>query len=270
MKRSLQIKYSTWDKDTNNWLEKGPIGNDDGVVEVLVPSDGGTIDFQIIVDNDNLNGSFFVDVLTGWKNYKVVRKKESIHVFFDIPKNLEPFEKYGAISFNHKNVDITINVSITQKECVYSIECDTQEVPLDPFPYKVDKDDDNKKKCYEKKSIGISAKGGSEKWYVKEILEYNVIGEDSNEVEVPIIYDGAFEYSVVGNELIIKSYGKVDLSKQNVRYYFVIAHKDVNNKNKRYCENYEQKISFYFSKESDSSLFNYKDGFVLNIIKEES
>lgn len=259
MGRSLQIIYKD---NSGSPVPSKVIKSGTGFFTIGdIQQNGKTVEIQVKVDGDDDNGSFFVDVLTGWKNYKIVRIDGCIYVLLNVPKNLEPFEKYGMLMIKHKSSDITINVDLTQHKCEYSISYEYKEEDgnyylFDKFPTKP-----------QEKRVVITAEGGSKNWYVKEVLQYEKdegAAYDSSQgneyLGMAVPYDGVFKYYTNENELIVQSYGRIDLSKSGMDYYFVIRHKDINNSNKMFFDDitYEKKVRFSFN-DDNTNINSYKD-----------
>lgn len=220
---------------------------------------GGVYYISVIVDNITDNASFTLNALNeGWFSCSTERYKNRVIIKVAVDKNNSTQERYGTIEVRHNCAKISNTISITQCGVEYEIKMgDDIENPH----YQVFKTIPSNDNIFEEKRIPITAIGGSNKWYVKGIYQYQVCESDGfseetyvglseqekNMVQNRTNYDGVFKYYIENNTLVIRSYGQIDLTnksqsikedgtKPHMRYFFIISHRDVNGKNKIYLD----------------------------------
>lgn len=228
------------------------------------------------VDGQKDNNSFHFDVYNQWFKYWTERieygDKSYIIVYIQASENLDTQSRYGILTIKHNVIPISIDIELTQRPTIYTLDAEYDSNGIfNSFPSK-----DNNSVQYEEKKVKITAQGGSQKWFIKDIRQYiaynEVEGEATKSVqympienrgegkEINVSYDGAFKYTINGDELIVRSFGKVDLlaSDRHMRYYFRICHKDINNVNRQYNDteanqDYQRDILFIFDSNSSYS-----------------
>lgn len=271
--RSLEIQYNTLN-DVNKKILSQVVKaeNGSGYASIQLPCEG-TVDengvtepYEIIVyvDGETDNSSFTVEHFGDWFKYKIERVlikdgddyKHYVKVLLYAKENLDTSDKLGELIITHKVANISFYIDLKQKPTVYSIEVtyDTDGI------FKIVPEEE---KTYEEKVLNVTANGGSRKWFVKDVEQYEVhsledwegkkngdeITEADRDGEMPVEFDKALEYhtDVENGKLYVRSYGRVDLSQYHMRYYFRICHCDVNNTNNIYNEKtYEISQLFIF------------------------
>lgn len=225
----------------------------------------------VTVDGETDNASFTVSGFNDyWFTYSVERKINSVQIAVSINKNLSATPRYGTIQVSHNCADITKTINILQKGAEYSISAEYGNVDKDgkhiwifnTQPPGEDDENDSYYKLYEELTINVTAINGRGKWYVKEIQQYQVLESDefkdleneydgSQEIidkisQVRVEYDGAFQYYIEDNKLVVRSYGRIDLAPTHMRYFFVLCHCDVDNMNKKYLD--ENNVTYQIKK----------------------
>lgn len=250
MARTRSLELSTYEIEVNcNGKMKGKEEEKD-LDPIIVAVDGET-------DNASFTVSGFNDY---WFTYSVERKINSVQIAVNINKNLSATPRYGTIQVSHNCADITKTINISQKGAEYSISAEYGNVDKDGnhlWAFNVQPSEK-----YEELSINVTATNGRGKWYVKEIQQYQVLESDEfkdledeydgskEQIEkmkqVRVEYDGAFQYYIEDNKLIVRSYGRIDLVPTHMRYFFVLCHCDVDNMNKKYLD--ENNVTYQIKK----------------------
>lgn len=273
--RSLKIQYNTLN-DSNEKILSPVVKaeNGSGYASILLPCEG-TVDtngvtepYEIIVyvDDETDNSSFTVEHFGEWFRYKVERVltndggvlKHYVKILLFAKENIETSDKLGELTITHKAAKISFHIDLTQKPTVYSIDVN----------YKTDgifKTAPDGNGMFEEKTIIVKANGGTCKWFVKSVEQFESyyyfngegtkngkdITEEDREGETPVEYDGALKYRIEDDKIIVRSYGRIDLSKTHMRYYFRICHCDVNNMNRKYNEDTYEVSQLFIFKGSD-------------------
>lgn len=241
------------------------------------------IKIKVTVDGENTNSSFTVSAFNDyWFTYSIERSESNVYIVVNIKKNLTTQERYGSITIKHNCANISKTIDISQKAVEYEIKNKTTHY----HSFKSVPKDSNGDLCrYEEFKVELDASYGRSKWYVKDIKQYQVsqndsfddstyvdkISQDNSMIQTQTSYDGAFNYSIDGNYLVVRSYGQIDLTnsikvlndgKPHMRYFFIISHSDVNNSNKipmdekdaykNQTKRYEDKILFVFDGKTGS------------------
>lgn len=254
MARSLEIKHKQ---------QTDTIKTNGGSIftSIILPCEGtynadtGILEpyeITVLVDGQNNNASFTIETFGSWYTYKVERledieddTKSYVKILLTTDKNIDTLSRLGEIVIKHNSSPLSIYVDVSQKPTVYSIKVEyVTDGIFKSFPKT-----NEKYNLYEDKEVIVTATGGSKKWYIKNIEQYEAYdtfeGEGTkdkngldittkdreNEIQQP--YDGVFAYFIDGDKLTVRSFGRIDLSETHMRYYFKICHKDVNNLNKR-------------------------------------
>lgn len=258
--RSLEIQYNTLNDDNKKILSQVvKAENGSGYASILLPccgtvdDDGVTEPYEIIVyvDGETDNSSFTVERFGDWFKYKIERVlindgdeyKHYVKVLLYAKENLDTSEKLGELIITHKVENISFHIDLKQEPTVYTIDVRYET----DGKFKIVPDNGE---TYEEKILNVTANGGSRKWFVKDVEQYEVhsledwegekngyeITEDDRDGEMPVEFDKALEYraDVENGKLYVRSYGRVDLSQYHMRYYFRICHCDVDNKNVKY------------------------------------
>lgn len=246
-------------------------------------------EIKVTVDGQRDNGSFTVTTVVGdWFNYSTERGIDYVRVILKIPKNLSTMDRFGILKFEHNSSNIVKYVEIKQEGVKYELKAVYDNGWMFKSTPGNTKDDDI---MYEEKKVRLVVENGRKKWYVKEVQQYQTLIDDNfddinteyngseeqdkamSQVRVP--YDGAFNYRVEGNELIIRSYGQIDLiTKQqtvngvtynpHMRYFFVLSHSDVNNGNKLFLDEngvqYQNRKLFIFDGDYGKSYKEEENG----------
>lgn len=237
------------------------------------------LEFNITVDGVKDSTSFTVSGHNDyWFHYFVKRYNGQTVLAVTIDKNFSTYERNGSITVQHNCAKISKTITLYQEAIEYSISPSIHYHAFKTVPSKV----------YEECSVEITAKSGTEKWYVKDIEQYTVGAADDfvdkNYKGLPsqnkamsqtyTTYDRVFNYRIEGNNLIVRSYGQIDLISKiaqyakstqknaHTRYFFVISHSDVNNKNRRYMDektNYQEDYGENYKRYEDKILFVFDD-----------
>lgn len=269
MGRSLEVKVNQKEITTN---------------KIDIGANGDTILINVKVDGSDDNASFTVNCFNGyWFTYSTERNA----IIVNIQKNLSTQERRGSITIEHNCADLSEIINFVQKGVKYTIDISEHYHEFKSVP--IDKHHD-----YDEYTININANNGSQKWYVKEIRQYQVsefdkfkddeynglISQEEAMTQVRVPYDGVFNYRVEGDSLIVRSYGQIDLtgkakrvkpkSNPHMRYFFTISHKDADNDNSLYMdkketyksqeEKYEDSILFTFDGNDISGYGSVGDG----------
>ena len=229
------------------------------------------INIGVTVDGDTTNSSFTVSAFNDyWFTYSIDRINSNIYIVVKIKKNLTTRERYGSITLVHNCANISKTIEISQAAVEYEVKNKTTHY----HSFKsVPQDSNCNLQKYEEFTVNIEALNGRGKWYVKDIKQYQVgqndsfddskyddeIAQDNAMIQTQTSYDNVFDYKIDGNNLIVRSYGQIDLTnaiKTHMRYFFIISHSDVNNLNKlpmdekedyqEQTKRYEDKILFVF------------------------
>lgn len=239
---------------------------------------------SVEVDGDKSNSSFTVSAFNDyWFTYSIDRVESKVYVVVNIKKNFTTQERYGSITIKHNCANISKTVEISQDAVEYEIKNKTHYHSFMSVP-RVNQNDKNSDLCkYEEFRVSIEALNGRGKWYVKDIKQYQVsqndtfddskyiddLDQDAEMIQTQTTYDNVFDYTIDGNDLVVRSYGQIDLTnaikgngKPHMRYFFIISHSDVNNSNKipmdektvykNQTKRYEDKILFVFDGETGS------------------
>lgn len=254
MARSLEIKHKQ---------QTDTIKTNGGSIftSIILPCEGtynadtGNLEpyeITVLVDGQNNNASFTIETFGSWYTYNIERlediednTKSYVKILLTTDKNIDTLSRLGEMVIKHNSSPLSIYVDVSQEPTVYSIKVEyVTDGIFKSFP-KTDKNYN----LYEDKEVIVTATGGSNQWYIKNIEQYeaydtfkgegtkaknglDITTEDrENEIQQP--YDGVFAYFIDGNKLTVRSFGQIDLSETHMRYYFKICHKDVNNLNKR-------------------------------------
>lgn len=238
MARSLKIIYGKG--------ETVEVTNENKFVTITLPVKGTTVKpykIKVIVDGVDDNNSFTINTYDKWYKYKIERIIGSeVNIVFNIGENLDTKSRLGNMEIEHKAAKLSIFVTFVQEPTVYSLVATYDDKYnggiFSSFPENV----------YEERIVNVSTEGGSGKWYIKDIEQYYVFekafdnGEGTTDntpdewravnktQRVP--YDGVFNYRITDNQLIVRSFGQIDMSNTHMRYFFRICHMDVNNANK--------------------------------------
>ena len=262
MGRSLEIK-----------VKQSEVEND----KIEIDANGSIISLNVIVDGSDDNASFTVTSFNSyWFTYSIERNNINV----SIPKNLTTQKRRGSITIEHNCADLSKTINIIQKEAEYTIKLDSHYESFKSVP---------KDENYEERIVNIVANGGRQKWYVKDIRQYQaseldnfkddeyngLMSQENTMSQVRVPYDGVFNYKIEGNSLIVRSYGQIDLTRKmrrvnqnsnpHMRYFFTISHKDVDNENSLYIdknkeEKYEDNILFSFDGNDISGYGSSDDG----------
>lgn len=237
MARSLQIEYGDG--------ETVKVTNENEFVTIDIPVKGTTVEpytIKVIVDGISDNNSFTINTYDKWYNYRVERIiGGEVNIIFNIEENLDTESRLGNMEIEHNSAKLSIFVTFVQEPTVYSLTASYDDIErggiFNSYPENI----------YEERVVNISAEGGSGKWYIKDIEQYDVFDKTFEENEgidditpdnwrdvtktqrVP--YDGVFNYRTTDDKLIVRSFGRIDTSQTHMRYYFRICHKDVDNTN---------------------------------------
>lgn len=238
MARSLKIIYGKG--------ETVEVTNENKFVTITLPVKGTTVKpykIKVIVDGVDDNNSFTLNTYDKWYKYKIERIIGSeVNIVFNIGENLDTKSRLGNMEIEHKAAKLSIFVTFVQEPTVYSLVATYDDKDnggiFSSYPENV----------YEERIVNVSTEGGSGKWYIKDIEQYNVFGNffDKGEGKTDITpdewravnktqrvpYDGVFNYRTTDNQLIVRSFGQIDMSNTHMRYFFRICHMDVNNTNK--------------------------------------
>ena len=243
-------------------------------IEIGIEGTGSTpINIGVTVDGDKTNSSFTVSTFNDyWFTYSIDRIKSNVYIVVKIKKNFTTQERYGSITVKHNCANIYKTIEISQNAVEYEVKNNTTHY----HSFKsVPQDSNGNLQKYEEFTVNLEALNGRGKWYVKDIKQYQVsqndrfddskyddeLAQDNVMIQTQTSYDDVFEYHIDGNDLIVRSYGQIDLtnsikaltneSKPHMRYFFIISHSDVNNSNKLPMdekENYQNQIKRYEDK----------------------
>ena len=163
-----------------------------GTYEKPYTADGGIEEITVIVDGSNNNTSFTVSSSCNyWFSYSVERKDtDSVVIKISIVKNLSTSGRFGSIYVQHNAANISKTINIYQEASDYGLSTNQHYYTFQSTPDEV----------YEEKTIDLTVKGGRKKWYVKEILQYQ-IGEN----EYKVVEEFAVAYNL-GNILTLTEY----------------------------------------------------------------
>lgn len=238
MARSLKIIYGKG--------ETVEVTNENKFVTITLPVKGTTVEpykIKVIVDGVDDNNSFTLNTYDKWYKYKIERIIGSeVNIVFNIGENLDTKTRLGNMEIEHKAAKLSIFVTFVQEPTVYSLVATYDDKDnggiFSSYPENV----------YEERIVNVSTEGGSGRWYIKDIEQYNVFGNffDKGEGKTDITpdewravnkaqrvpYDGVFNYRTTDSQLIVRSFGQIDMSNTHMRYFFRICHMDVNNTNK--------------------------------------
>jgi hypothetical protein len=155
-----------------------------GTYETPYTAEGGVVEISVTVDESNNNTSFTVNSYCNyWFTYSVERKdNDSVVIKVSIVKNLSTSRRNGSIYIQHNAANISKTISICQEAADYGLSANNGH-------YYVFKSMPNE--IYEEKTIDLTVVGGREKWYVKEILQYQI-----NEDEYKVINAFTIAYNV--------------------------------------------------------------------------
>ena len=236
-------------------------------------TDGNPIKLAITVDGIYDNYSFSVSLSdNSWMSYEVERgyddgDEENICIVLKISKNLSREVRLGSITIQHNCVrKIYKEIDIVQEGAKYAIVLNkTSDSSVSKINNCYSIPFVSTPNTYEEVVINVTATGGREKWYVKEVQQYLVQSDDTFKNEgydgggydfmsqMSTNYDGVFKYWIEEDELHIRSYGQIDMtrtSSHSMRYFFILCHSDVDNSNCEMLDDnevvYEQKILCYF------------------------
>lgn len=231
-------------------------------------------EIYVEIDGKTDSQSFFVTSYDTWFKYWIERVNNQVKICITCDENLDTLSRLGNFIIKHKAAPLSINVDIEQEPTVYKLTAEYEtNGRFNSFPKKGSSDEDA---IYEEKSVTVTTEGGSGKWYIKKIRQYEAYNfidnieaiEDvfptdyrGSANETQMAYDGTLQYytDFENNKLIVRSYGRTDLSKEHMRYYFTLCHKDINNVNKINNEEnvpYEQDVLFIFS---DNAMNGYTE-----------
>lgn len=238
MERSLKIIYGK--------RETVEVTNENKFITITLPVKGTNVEpykIKVIVDGVDDNNSFTINTYDKWYKYKIERIIGSeVNIVFNIGENLDTKTRLGNMEIEHKAAKLSIFVTFVQEPTVYSLVATYDDKDnggiFSSYPENV----------YEERIVNVSTEGGSGRWYIKDIEQYDVFDKTFEEGEgttdntpdewravnktqrVP--YDGVFNYRTTDNQLIVRSFGQIDMSNTHMRYFFRICHMDVNNTNK--------------------------------------
>lgn len=186
---------------------------------------GGTYSFDVIVDNNANNNSYYIEneYLYDW--FSIERNRNTLIV------RVNPYFEYdngddednggnprnGYIRLVHNCVDTaTIDINITQRGVKYDVSANVEKKQLTLPPLEDSKTE-----------ITVTTYGGSEKFYVKSVKEYSTHTIKVNGVDEPVEmdYDNAFKLSIEDDKLIINSYGRPFID-EGCFYEITLAHRD--------------------------------------------
>ena len=241
-------------------------------IEIGIDGTGNSpINIGVTVDGDTTNSSFTVSAFNDyWFTYSIDRNNSNTYLVVKIKKNLTTQERYGSITLTHNCANISKTIEISQAAVEYEVKNNTTHY----HSFKsVPQDSKGNLQKYEEFTVNLEALNGRGRWYVKDIKQYQVsqndsfddskyddeIAQDNAMIQTQTSYDNVFGYKIDGNNLIVRSYGQIDLTnaiKTHMRYFFIISHSDVNNLNKlpmdekedyqEQTKRYEDKILFVF------------------------
>lgn len=226
--------------------------------------------FRICVAIDGVEGntSFRYD---GYNSF-IRTRRESSDIYVTLDKNKTEEDRYGVITITHNSEPETVcNVRIKQEKCnigLSFLSCtiedgtnDAYEMPIhtDSFEYTFEKLTDVQTPKKQSLSFSILPTGITNRFYVKNISKYAVIGEIDDtytfsggkyykdmpkmsngeyvtkRVEVKVLdniaynpaeYDGAFEISIKDNNtLLVTNYGRVYMEDDAI-YVITLANYD--------------------------------------------
>lgn len=209
-----------------------------------VDNNGNHKSYEILVkvDGQNDNMSFHVETFNEWFEYNIQRIDGFSKILINANQNADTFKRFAELVIKHNSSNLAIYVDIEQHENEYSITAKYAEGyngVFESFP----------KNGHDEKIVDVEATGGSEKWYVKGVEQYEVFGDfeenEAMQIEIPeewrvdengkpketrVEFDKALTYYVNNdNRLVVTSFGRIDLSNTHMRYYFRIGHKnDIN------------------------------------------
>lgn len=248
-------------------------------------SENSPIYIGVTVDGDKTNSSFTVSAFNDyWFTYSIDRVQSNVYVVVNIKKNFTTQERYGSITIKHNCANISKTIEISQSAVEYEVQNKTTHYHSFMSVPRINRDDENSELLkYEEFRVNLEALNGRRKWYVKDIKQYQVsqndnfddstyidnVDQDAEMIQTQTTYDNVFNYTIDGNDLVVRSYGQIDLTnaikgngKPHMRYFFIISHSDVNNSNKipmdekeyykDQTKRYEDKILFVFDGKTGS------------------
>lgn len=245
-------------------------------------SNGGIFNVGVKVDGEIDNNSFTLSSYNNnWAKYSSKRDGDGrVFVKVIIPKNLIPQEREATINVLHKSSSkCSDTITVQQEGIKYLLKNESN------CHYHAFKSMPPLANMFEEKRIKLNAYNGRGLWRVKQVRQYQALGSDSfndkayngenidefenrnGVMQTYTTYDNAFNYYIKNNELVVRSYGQIDLTKNiqsdgspHMRYFFVVTHCDVDNENKTYLdeildknEQYEDNILFVFDGDSGDS-----------------
>lgn len=239
------------------------------------------------IDGQKNNKTFNIETYNQWFDYSIERSEvigsEYVKIKLIIPKNLDTAYRYGGLIIHHNSSPLTAYIELSQEPTVYSLEVtydknDETKGIFRSIPW-MDENGNiigDGSSVYQEKRVDVTAHGGSQEWYLKDIEQYEAYSNLKDEAktdrpikktdiedDIRVPYDGALSYylknkcskcgelftedicpncncsdfvSVDKSGFYVKSYGKIDMSGRHMRYFFRICHKDVDNRNKKYLD----------------------------------
>lgn len=164
----------------------------------------------VSVDGDNTNNSYDVVYTENW--FHINRNRNILEVI--VNDNYTEYERESNIVCYHKSdQNVMAVINIKQNADTFNIKSSVNTITFKPIfekPFE----------C-EEKLIVVTVNGGSKKFYVKEIEQFN----NNGDVDRKISYDNGLITTINDNVLKVKSYGMVFLD-DNTYYNLVIAHRD--------------------------------------------
>lgn len=289
MGRSIKLIYETYDSKSKRWVKGEDVEVPSGIniAEVNLPCERVVKYITVEIDGQKNNKTFNIETYNQWFDYSIERSEvigsEYVKIKLIIPKNLDTAYRYGGLIIHHNSSPLTAYIELSQEPTVYSLEVtydknDETKGIFRSIPW-MDENGNiigDGSSVYQEKRVDVTAHGGSQEWYLKDIEQYEAYSNLKDEAktdrpikktdiedDIRVPYDGALSYylknkcskcgelftedicpncncsdfvSVDKSGFYVKSYGKIDMSGRHMRYFFRICHKDVDNRNKKYLD----------------------------------